>query len=164
MNVRALPNKSTGIRVARTATIVLQAPVDTVFPLFTPVRERDWVPGWNPEIIFPGNVDIALHMVFRTKPRFEEERQDYLWAVTQYDPEKYFTEYTVMAADRMWFITVQCKAEGTRTEATVTYTFTGLTELGCRLNDRAINLMFQHDLKDWEEAVNHYLRTGTSLH
>src|SRR5258706_16458471 len=33
--------------------IRLAAPVERVFPLFGPVREKLWAPGWNPQIVYP---------------------------------------------------------------------------------------------------------------
>jgi muconolactone delta-isomerase len=42
----------TPMRLTRSATIQLNAGPATVFPLFTPLGERLWVPDWNPTIIY----------------------------------------------------------------------------------------------------------------
>jgi hypothetical protein len=47
--------------------------------------------------------------------------------------------------------------------ATITYTFVGLTKLGNERNAMALAAMYKHDLKDWELAINHYLETGSKL-
>jgi hypothetical protein len=31
-------------------------PVDSVFELFSPLGEKAWVPGWDPELIHPPGV------------------------------------------------------------------------------------------------------------
>jgi hypothetical protein len=32
--------------------------------------------------------------------------------------------------------------------------------LGNAINEKALQVMYTHDLKDWEDAINHYLETG----
>jgi len=159
-------SKSNGFkaeRIADEATIQLNGPIDMVFPLFGPVREMDWAPGWNPEIIFSTTNEVDEHMIFRTKGKFENE-SFYTWAVTQYCPERYLIEYTVSTSERIWFIRVQCKPAGEiTTSAVVSYTFTALTERGNELNKVALSGMYKNRLKDWEEAINHYLHYGTRI-
>jgi hypothetical protein len=58
---------------------------------------------------------------------------------------------------------VSCVAQGSNTNATISYTYTGLTEKGNLKNEVALNDMFASELKDWEAAINHYLETGTQL-
>jgi hypothetical protein len=43
------------------------------------------------------------------------------------------------------------------------YTYTGLTEHGNAINKLALGMMYRRNLKDWEEAINHYLETGQRL-
>ena len=49
------------------------------------------------------------------------------------------------------------------TNAEITYTFVGLTDKGNTINEKALQLIYAHDLKDWEKAINHYLMTGEKL-
>ena len=64
-----------------------------------------------------------------------------------------------------WWITIQCRESvaGETTQAEITYTYTGLTEHGNAINKLALEMMYRRDLKDWEEAINHYLETGQRL-
>lgn len=39
-------------RISRTSTITLNSSLETVFPLFGPVKEMEWAEGWQPEIIY----------------------------------------------------------------------------------------------------------------
>ena len=149
-------------QVGRHATITLHDSIDKVFPLFGPVRERDWCDGWDPEILFSTTNLVEEHMIFRTKAKFEQETF-YLWVITQYDPEHYRIEYTVSTQDRIWFIRVQCTSHEEMTRATVSYTFISLNVRGEELNRVALKKMFERELEDWAEAINYYLQTGTRL-
>jgi hypothetical protein len=148
-------------RISRTATFTVDATIEKAFPLFGPIREKEWAEGWNPEIIY-GMGEVEEHMMFRTKSSFEDE-SSFLWVITQFYPEKYFIEYTVSTPNRVWFIRVQCTSERTKTNVSVTYSYTGLNERGNELNRIALEKMFSDDLKDWQAAINYYLKHGKLL-
>jgi hypothetical protein len=85
--------------------------------------------------------------------------------VSKYAPDRALIEYTVFTPERLWTITIRCR-EGSldqTTEAEITYAYTGLTALGNVINERALQSIYAHDLRDWEEAINHYLATGERL-
>jgi hypothetical protein len=146
-------------RISRTATIRLKAGVAEVFPLFGPIREMEWAFGWQPEVLYPTSASVEEKMIFRTSGIDGL----YTWVVTKYDPIRFLVEYSVHTASRVWFITVSCRAEAGQTLALVTYTYTSMTESGAALNHQSLTEMFRHDLRDWEEAINHYLLTGRQL-
>jgi hypothetical protein len=146
-------------RISRTATIRVNAPLVKAFSLFGPVLEKEWAWGWNPEIIYSSSPLIEQKMIFRTRG----DEGFYTWIVTRYEPEHHLVEYVVQTSTRIWFITVSCRAVVDGTMATVTYTYTALSDEGHRSNESALNEMFRHDLKDWEEAISHYLETGEVL-
>jgi hypothetical protein len=136
---------------------MLKDDVHTVFPLFGPVREMEWAEGWNPEIIYSKDPLIEEGMIFRTKG----DQEDCIWVLTTYSPDTYLVVYTVHTSTRVWFIRVECKPSGDRTSATVTYTYTAITEEAIEQNGAALTKMFEFDLKDWEEAINIYLQQLT---
>lgn len=39
-------------RISRTSTITLNGPLGEVFPLFGPVREKEWAAGWEPRVLY----------------------------------------------------------------------------------------------------------------
>jgi len=140
-------------RIQRSATIRLNGPIEKVFPLFGPVREKDWAHGWDPRVIFPNDVLVEKHMVFQTNHGSEV----FTWIIASYEPARFFIEYVVTARERIWTITVNCTPNDAQTFATVTYSYTGLTENGIHQNEVAIGKMFSSDLKDWEHEINEYL-------
>jgi hypothetical protein len=151
----------TPVRISQCATILLNAEIENVFPLFGPIREMEWADGWNPEVMY-GHSEVEEHMIFRTASKYSEEKF-YQWVITKYNPEKHEIEYTVSAMDRVWFIKVECREHKQFTLATVTYTYIGLTEAGHIRNRAGMESIFEQNLNDWEDAINHYLKTGEKL-
>lgn len=146
-------------RVERSATIQIHSPVDNVFPLFGPVREKDWAHGWDPLILFPKDSLVAKHMVFRTQGGLHGSKETYTWTIVNYEPQKYFIEYLVSASERLWFISISCTPDNNTTSATITYSYTGFTAAAIGKNKRSIEEMFASNLKDWEQALNDYLQS-----
>jgi hypothetical protein len=149
-------------RLTKSATIRINGRVEKVFPLFGPVREAEWAYGWNPQLVFPKDIEVEEHMIFQTESHNDNESH-YTWTLSKYQPVEHKVVYTVYTENRIWFIGVSCRASGDQTATEVTYTYTGLNEIGNRLNKEAMDKMFAHNLKDWELALNHYLKTGKIL-
>lgn len=140
-------------RIQKSATIRLNGPIEQVFPLFGPIREKEWAEGWDPEIIFPKDTLVGKHMVFQT-----HNPETFTWVIVNYEPGDFLIEYLVTASERLWFITVICSPVGIETYATVTYSYTGFTPAANKKNYEAISRMFSSNLKDWEDAINNYLQ------
>ena len=158
LHAQSSPTEFRPERIEQTATFTVHTSLDQAFPLFGPVRERDWAAGWEPKIIFSSDPLVEEHMLFQTQPRFENE-PPYLWVVSQFRPEQYFIEYSVSTNERIWFVSVQCAAAGEHTRVTVRYRFTGLTPRGNELNRVALDRMYAQQLKDWESELNQFLST-----
>jgi len=153
-----IETSQTAERIERTASFLVNAEIENAFPLFGPIREKEWAAGWEPQIIYSQSREVEAHMIFKTAASNPEEKE-YLWVVTQYRPADFFIEYKVSTHQRIWFITVICKPQEDKTLVSVTYSYTGLTEGGNNLNKLALEKMFAHNLKDWEEAINYYITT-----
>jgi hypothetical protein len=150
-------------RVSRTASITLNAAIGTVFPLFGPIEEMKWARGWNPVVLYSTSGTVEEGMTFRT-PGHEGGESEYFWLVSRYQPVQFLVKYLVFTANRYWTIRIQCHVVSeNRSSASVTYTYTGLNDFGNRLNGDAIEAMFRDNLADWEEEINHYLKTGSKL-
>ncbi len=152
-----------GERISKSSTFSAEAAIDIVFPLFGPVREKEWAHGWNPVIIYPVDTLVCEKMVFQTSGGLHGSEETYTWSIVRYEPHQYQIEYQVTAAERLWFITVSCTPIQEATQITVTYSYTGWSESATVRNRKALAGMFAHDLKDWEKAINYYLKTGQVL-
>jgi hypothetical protein len=150
-------------RISRSATIRLNGPIRKVFPLFGALEEKKWADGWSPVILYPASAKLREGMVFTT-PATNRSETVYTWIVSKHQPESNYVEYIVSTANRTWVIAIRCsEVSRTQTKAHVRYTYTGLNHRGNELNKRAIKEMFARNLRDWEEAMNHFLDTGKTL-
>lgn len=152
----------TAQRIAKTATIVINAPLDRAFPLFGPIKEKEWAAGWNPQILYPSMNLVEERMIFKTSSPHGHNEPDYIWTVSKYIPAQALIEYMVHTPERIWWITIECRenSKGGTTEAEITYTYTGLTDRGNAINEKALQSMYAQDLTDWEDALNYYVKTG----
>ena len=155
----------TSKRIARKSTITLNGPLNEVFPLFGPMKEQEWASGWRPQTVYSTTNLVEERMVFRTSTSHGHGKQERIWIVSKYSPEQWLIEYTVFAPERLLWITVRCNEDipDRTTKAEITYTYTGLTQKGNTMIEKELPKMYRHDLKDWEEAINYYLKTGERL-
>ena len=140
--------------ITRSAVIVLHDKPERAFPMFSPQGEKRWDTSWNPVFLYPENGAWQEGMVFQT-PSQNEVEDHYNWILSQLDQEKLSAKYTVFTIYRVWTIHVKCKKiRRHKTEATITYTFNGLNDIGDRLNKKDVEKLFMVDLKDWQQAIN----------
>jgi len=104
----------------------LNAPRSRVFPLFTAQGERDWAPGWDPQILSGAE---ERGSAFRTQ---SQHGQETVWVVTEYRPEEGRVSYARVAlGSNIGLVDVTCTepADG-GTDVSVRYTLTALSEAG----------------------------------
>jgi len=135
------------------------APPDKVFPLLCPVREAEWVPGWEYRLIYSQSGVAELGCVFTTPNPGGPET---VWMVTDYDPTAFRIAFawvqpgTVATQLR---ISLSANADGT-TQSHIRYVYTGLSEAGNKEVERFDRAWFEHKMRHFEAALNHHLRTG----
>lgn len=138
-----------------TGTFTLPAPPEATFELFSPLGEKAWVPGWNPELIHPPGASWERGLVFRTP----EERGEAIWIVTTLDREQHDVEYHRVEAGRyVARVHVRCSRQGTgQTEVRVTYTFIGLSEVGNQDIAAMTPEAYVEKMKRWQGWITAYL-------
>jgi hypothetical protein len=111
-----------------TGEFPVQAPMERVFPLFSPLGEREWAPGWAPELLFPAGAEWAEEMIFRTL----EETGEAVWIVTGLDLNEHRVVYHRVEPGRyVARVEVQCRSvSNRRTSVRTTYRFVGLSGRG----------------------------------
>ncbi|MFX1461535.1 MAG: hypothetical protein ACFFBF_00630 [Promethearchaeota archaeon] len=67
---------------------------DKIFPLLCPAREADWIPGWNPDLIYTSSGYAEEKCVFRTKK--SSSAGEGLWIFTGFKLNEYieFVKFT----------------------------------------------------------------------
>jgi len=133
---------------SRTRTFHLDAPCVRAFPMFTPLGERAWAPGWEPELL-SGREERGS--VFRTRAHDAET----LWIVTDYRPDEGRVSYArLKQGSNFGIVDVECRDAGAGSEITVRYTLTGVTPEG-----DAFVREFLHDahydafMREWQDAI-----------
>jgi hypothetical protein len=151
-----------GSRVTHEYTQTNLAAPEKVFPLLCPVRESDWVPGWEYRLIYSQSGVAELGSVFTTP---NERGPETVWVVTEYDAAAFRIAFAwvwpgLVAAQIR--IDLQRKSPG-MTESSIRYCYTGLSPQGNDEVARYDNAWFRNKMESWEKAINHYLTTGSLI-
>lgn len=144
--------------IERQHSIVIAAPVARVFPLFTPLGEKLWISGWDPEFLHPASGETHDGMVFRTGAGSETT----LWACVNFEPAAYRVRYVrVTPASRFGFVEVVCReVSSEQTEATVGYAFTALNESGETYLAGLTEEAFPAMIDGWKGMIERWLAGG----
>ena len=147
-------------RIAHEYTQTSTASPEKVFPLLCPVREADWIPGWQYQLIYSESGVAELGCVFTTPGR--EGEPEATWICVDYDPAAFRVAYVRIQPGRMTTeICIQLsRAENGHTRSHICYRYTGLSQEGNREVDRHDRAWFESDMRVWEARINHYLNTG----
>jgi hypothetical protein len=148
---------------SHTQILTLDGPIDQVFPLFGPLEERRWAQGWNPTVLYSDSVlGDSPGTVFISNLPGEPET---VWYVAQFDSTQHLVEYVrVTPGHKIALVRVRCDTlPDDHTSAAVTYAFTALRHAG---NNELAHLERDHpsSVQHWQDAINHYLRTGEAAH
>jgi hypothetical protein len=133
----------------------VSAPLEGVFELFSPLGEKLWVPGWNPEFLHPPGVDWERGLIFRT----QEESGEAVWVVTVLDRERHEVEYYRIEPGRYAArVRVQCQAvDREQTDVRVAYGFVGLSDAGNREIAGMSGAAYEQKMKRWQGWIDGYL-------
>jgi hypothetical protein len=147
--------------LTRTGSFRLEAAPEKVFPLFGPVREKEWADGWNPTILYPADAEVAENMVF-TVPHGKDLT---IWTIAAYDPTRRAISYINVTPEvRLVRVDVRCEPAGAdTTDVHVTYTYTGLSDEGNSIVENYTAKTHSDRMEEWGLAINHYLKTGKRL-
>ncbi len=134
---------------------------EKVFPLLCPVREAEWVPGWQYRLVYSQSGLAELGCIFTTP---NEDGSETTWVVSEYDPLSFRIGFVwvwpgLVAAQ----IQISLERTGENTKAHIRYIYTGLSPAGNREVERYNESWFQDKMKGWEAAINHYLKTGKPI-
>jgi hypothetical protein len=152
----------TALRRTHLHTQSNDAPPERVFPLLCPVREAEWVPGWEYRMIYSQSGVAEEGCVFLTP---NDSGAETVWMVTQYDPAAFRIAYAWVEPG---LVATQLRisltpAPGGKTGAHIRYVYTGLSPEGNAAVERYTPEWFAKKMQGWETAINHFLRTGKLL-
>jgi hypothetical protein len=129
----------------------LPADPDTAFPLFGPVRETEWSPGWKPNFAAPvPGAQTADGAVFTTG----EGDAAVVWVMTDYDPAHRVVRYVHVRPGQLvaqlWIEVSAASPHTSRADVTYRYTLLGPGGRDAMQHFVGAFPMFKHH---WEEAI-----------
>ena len=153
-------------RIVHEFTQTNPATPEKVFPLLCPVREGEWLPGWQYRLIYSDSGVAELGCVFTTpNPPGSDATAETTWIVTEYDPAAFRIGYLWIIPGR---IITELRIQLTRagqgaTSSQIRYRYTGLSPEGNRELEGYDQKWFEAKMRNWETTINHYLRTGEKM-
>ena len=149
------------LQYTKTYTQKLEGSKSEIFPLLCPVRERDWLDGWECEIIYSKSGINEEGCVFTTSHHSEKPA---VWVTTKYDFEKGIIQFArVSEGEEAVKIDIHLIEKKNDTECKISYQYTALNPVRKQyLRDNLDNKFYQ-SMQWWEKAINYYLRTGEML-
>lgn len=147
-------------RIAHTWVQHLDGPPAAVLPLLCPVREADWIKGWDPPLILSESGVAESDCVFVTLA----DPHNAIWYVTQHDAGRGFVEMIkITPGVTACRLKIELVETGRGTDATVTYMHTSLGPEGDAYVEGFTTQYYAGFMRDWEARLNHYLTTGERL-
>jgi len=155
-------------RIAYEYTQTNPATPDKVFPLLCPVREADWLPGWQYRLIYSDSGVAELGCIFTTPnppAPATESAPETTWIVTDYDPFAFRIKYVWMKPGLILTeLSIQLiPAQHGATHNHIRFRYTGLSPEGNRELEGYDQRSFEAKMQNWETTINHYLRTGKKM-
>ena len=148
------------VRVTRTFTQHLAAEPSRVLPLLCPVREAEWIEGWDPLAVWTESGVAEPDCVFVTAT----EGENAVWFVTRHEPIQGFVEMLkVTPGVTACRLTIRLVRDSEGTAASVTYSHTSLGPAGDEFVDGFTDEYYAQFMRDWESRLNHFLATGKML-
>ncbi|TNE48782.1 MAG: hypothetical protein EP344_18545 [Bacteroidetes bacterium] len=152
----------TGMQKTLTFRQTNTANINQVFPLLCPVREKDWLDGWEYRMIWSESGLIEKDCVFATPAA---DGLETIWQVTQYSSQTYTLEFVRWAPGKNTVrINIQLDpVDAGTTTALITYRYTALSEAENTYLADQLEQDFLASMHWWEKAINYYLRNGRML-
>ncbi|TKB50625.1 hypothetical protein FCL40_05605 [Ferrimonas sediminicola] len=124
-----------------------------VFPLMCPVREREWVPGWDPLMVWSNVGRIETDCVFTT----QEPGGLATWYVLASDPDQGQLELLKTLPEQLVTrIRIGVSPAPGGCVIQLNYLYTAIGPRGQSQLDRLDQGFWQEFLQRWERALNRY--------
>jgi len=149
-------------RLTRTYRQTIDATPEEVFPLLCPVREAEWLDGWQYNMIYSESGLVEEGTVFSTPSDGEE---DTVWIVTKHDFKKYEVGFArVTPKSRTCILKIAAKSKDESSSyVDISYTYTAITPVGNDFIDHFTEEAFLGTVTFWEKSMNYFLKTGERL-
>ena len=139
--------------------MVIGAPIADVFPLLDPVRESDWIPEWEADMIWSESGFAEEGAIFQTALHGDVKET---WIISQYEPMKkiVFVRYNPSIITRL---SIELTDGHNHTDAAWTQSQIALDDNGNHFLSTLNQEDFSANIKDFEAMLNYYLETGEMI-
>lgn len=149
------------VRVEHRYRQELSGAPDEVFALLCPVRETEWVAGWDPLVVWSHSGVAEKDCIFVTP---HESGRKAVWIYDEFDPaSRQLGLIKVVPDSLLTRVRIKVEEAGEGSAAEISYTHTALTDDGQRLLESLSSEQWQRFMQRWESAMNHFLETGEKL-
>jgi hypothetical protein len=149
-----------GKRVVREHVQTNPAAPERVFPLLCPVREAEWVPGWQYRMIYSQSGVAEEGCVFTTP---NDTGPESTWLVTEYRPPRRIDFVWIQPGRMAARLRFELAWAGGQTNLHARYEYTGLSLEGDAQVERFTEAWFESKMQRFQAALNHYLQTGKMI-
>lgn len=136
-------------------------PAEDVFPLLCPVREIDWLDGWDYHMIHSNSGLIEEGCVFTTTHLDKEKT---VWTVTKHNKQVFKVSFVRVTPNKnvvMIDISVEPVSDQ-QSKTHITYPYIHINSAD-NINSIGLEKDFITNMKWWEESINYYLENGVML-
>ncbi len=162
-------------RISRSYTQQIHGTPGFVLTLLCPVREAEWIEGWDPIEVFSNSGLAEADCVFTTRfasdpePGTPGKPREAIWYVTKHDAGRGEVEMIkvtpgITACKLFIELAPKMNAAGeVGTEVTITYMHTSLGAEGDAFIEAFTEEAYVSDMRAWEQRMNHFLKHSTCL-
>jgi len=148
-------------RETREAEQLLKGTPEQVFPLLCPVREYDWIDGWDCRVVYTDSGVAEDNCIFETS--YPNEGPPETWIVIRYEPNR-LIEFIRVNRMRTIRYRIELKDNGNgTTSARWRQLITALNEEGEAYLELVTQEKYGILIRNLERMINNYLETGEKL-
>ncbi len=151
-----------GKQITKNYTQIINGTPEEIFPLLCPAREKEWIDGWEANIVYSQSGLIEKNCVFTTPA---PDGNQTVWHVVDHDPEKHGVEFVRVTPNEQVVRITLCLMDNHNGTCSlnVAYQYTALNEAQNTYLMEGLNDEFQHAMIYWERALNYFIATGKML-
>ena len=148
--------------ITRSYEQTINADPSRVFDLLCPVREAEWLDGWDYTLLHSQSGLAEEGCVFLSHQKGEK---DTIWMITRRDVDNRKIEFIrATPASRIAHLTIGVHPKAANLSTVkITYVITALCEAGNQFLEAFTREKFEDSMKFWEKSLNYYLDTGRKL-
>jgi hypothetical protein len=149
-----MANPTSAPRLVRSFVQDIHAPIEEVFPLLCPEREKNWLPGWDARMIHSASGVAERGALFET----QHDAGRTLWIVTEYDPPRRVAFARWQPDGLVVHIEIMlARQHAGGTAVCISYTSTAVDETGAAVLAGMSEEAWLKNMTFWQESMNAWL-------